>query len=87
MIIDDDPATVRLLVELLRGRGFKLRVALDARDGHKKALENPPDVILLDVCMPEVDGHHLCRLLKDDPRTADVPVTERDGACDPIPLS
>ena len=74
LLIDDDPATVRVLVELLRGRGFKLRVALDGRDGHQKALANPPEVILLDVCMPTMDGHHLCRLLKDDPRTADIPV-------------
>lgn len=74
LIIDDDAATVRVLVELLRGRGFKLRVALDGRDGHQKALANPPDVILLDVCMPALDGYHLCRLLKDDPRTADIPV-------------
>lgn len=74
LIIDDDAATVRLLVELLRGRGFLLKVALDGWDGHRKAVENPPDVILLDVCMPQMDGHHLCRLLKDDPRTVDVPV-------------
>ena len=74
LLIDDDPATVRVLVELLRGRGFKLRVALDGKDGHQKALANPPEVILLDVCMPTMDGHHLCRLLKDDPRTADIPV-------------
>jgi DNA-binding response OmpR family regulator len=87
LLIDDDPATVRLLVDLLRGHGFRLRVALDGRDGHRKALENPPDVILLDVCMPEMDGHHLCRLLKDDPRTADVPViflTGKDAPADKL---
>jgi len=87
LLIDDDAATVRLLVELLRGRGFKLRVALDGRDGHQKALANPPDVILLDVCMPEMDGHHLCRLLKDDPRTADIPViflTGKDAPMDKL---
>jgi DNA-binding response OmpR family regulator len=87
LIIDDDPATVRLLVELLRGRGFRLRVALDGRDGHRIAVESQPDVILLDVCMPEMDGHHLCRLLKDDPRTRDIPViflTGKDGPEDKL---
>lgn len=79
LIIDDDVAALRLLVELLRGRGFKLCVAVDGRDGYHKALENAPDVILLDVCMPAMDGHHLCRLLKDDPRTADVPVIFLSG--------
>ena len=58
LIIDDDAATVRLLVEMLRGRGFKLRVALNGKEGHTKVLENEPDVILLDVCMPAMDGHH-----------------------------
>jgi DNA-binding response OmpR family regulator len=87
LIIDDDAATVRLLVELLRGRGFLLRVTLDPREGHKKALENQPDVILLDVSMPHLDGRHVCRLLKDDPRTADIPVlflTGMDGQADKL---
>ncbi|TAN48316.1 MAG: response regulator transcription factor [Methylococcaceae bacterium] len=87
LIIDDDIETVRILVELLRGRGFALRTALDGRDGHRKAVAGDPDVILLDVSMPEMDGHHVCRLLKNDPRTADIPViflTGRDGAPDKL---
>ena len=87
LIIDDDAATVRLLVELLRGRGFLLRVTLDAREGHRKAVENQPDVILLDVSMPHLGGHHVCRLLKDDPRSADIPViflTGMDGQADKL---
>jgi DNA-binding response OmpR family regulator len=87
LVIDDDPATVRLLVELLRGRGYALRVALDGKDGHRKAVEHGPEVILLDVSMPEVDGHRLRRLLKGDPRTVDIPViflTGRDGPGDKL---
>jgi DNA-binding response OmpR family regulator len=87
LIVDDDTETVRLLVEMLRGRGFTLWVALNGRDGHRKAVANDPDVILLDVSMPEVDGHRLCRLLKGDPRTADIPViflTGRDGTPDKL---
>lgn len=79
LIVDDDAATVRLLVELLRGRGFSLRVTLDAREGHRMALENQPDLILLDVAMPHLDGHRLCRILQDDPRTADIPVLFLSG--------
>jgi DNA-binding response OmpR family regulator len=85
LIIDDDAGTVRLLVELLRGRGFGLRVALDGRDGYEKAIEHQPDVILLDVSMPQLDGYRVCRLLKDDPRTRDIPViflTGKDGPGD-----
>ena len=83
LIIDDDISTVRLLVELLRGRGFKLRVALEGIDGHAKVLHHLPDVILLDVCMPAMNGHHLCRLLKYDPRTADIPVIFLTGKDSP----
>ncbi|MGI9211439.1 MAG: response regulator transcription factor [Methylococcaceae bacterium] len=85
LIVDDDVEMVRLLVELLRGCGCSLRVALSAEDGLRAAVTNDPDVILLDVNMPEVNGLHLCRLLKSDPRTVDIPViflTGRDGTPD-----
>ncbi|MEY4194370.1 MAG: hypothetical protein RLZZ226_738 [Pseudomonadota bacterium] len=85
VIVDDDIDMVRLLVESLRGYGFFLRVALNSKDGHRQVVANDPDVVLLDVNMPDVDGHHLCRLLKSDPRTVDIPViflTGRDGMPD-----
>lgn len=87
LVIDDDRAAVRSLLELLRGRGFSVRVALDGRDGHEKAIRHRPDLILLDVTMPDLDGHRACRLLKADPRTRDIPViflTGRDGAADKL---
>ncbi|GAB6042885.1 response regulator transcription factor [Endothiovibrio diazotrophicus] len=83
LVIDDDRAAVRLLVDRLRGRGYRLLIALDAVDGHHKALTLAPDLILLDVRMPQVDGHALCRLLKDDPRTRDIPVIFVTALADP----
>lgn len=74
LIIDDTPAEVRLLIDLLRGHGFRLLVALDGAEGVRKVLAGRPDIILLDVRMPEPDGIAVCRLLKSDPRSRDIPV-------------
>jgi len=74
LIIDDTPAEVRLLVDLLRGHGFRLLVALDGLEGVRKAQAGRPDVVLLDVRMPDPDGIAVCRLLKSDPRCRDIPV-------------
>jgi DNA-binding response OmpR family regulator len=87
LIIDDDPGVLRLLVELLRDRGFSLRVMRGGRNSLDKAVTYQPDVILLDVSMPGMDGHSVCRLLKSDPRTVDIPViflTGRDGVTDKL---
>ncbi len=82
LLVDDDPGSLRLLVELLRGQGFSLRVASGSQDGHQQAVAYRPDLILLDVCMPHMDGHQLCRLLKSDPRTAGIPVIFLTGRGD-----
>lgn len=82
LLVDDDPHSLRLLVELLRGQGFSLRVASGSQDGHQQAITCRPDLILLDVCMPHMDGHQLCRLLKSDPRTAGIPVIFLTGRGD-----
>lgn len=74
LIVDDAPVTVSLIAELLAGQ-FRCRVALNGR----KALAiaegvDSPDIILLDVSMPEMDGYEVCRRLKGNPRTRDIPV-------------
>ncbi|OZI62083.1 response regulator transcription factor [Bordetella genomosp. 11] len=75
LLVDDSPADLRLLVQLLNHENFKLLVALDGRQAYERATTQPaPDVILMDVSMPRVDGYATCRLLKGDPRTAHIPV-------------
>ncbi len=74
LAIDDDISTLQLLVEMLRGKGYHLRATLNGVDGYHKAVENVPDLILLDINMPELDGHHLCRLLRENPETRNVPI-------------
>ena len=74
LIIEDSPDNLRLLVQLLRARGYHLSIARDGHDGYQRATINPPDLILLDVYMPKADGFATCRLLKTDKRTRRIPV-------------
>ena len=74
LIVDDVPANIRILGQLLRQR-YHIRVATSG----KKALalvasENPPDLVLLDIVMPGMDGYEVCRRLKNDPRLSRIPV-------------
>jgi CheY-like chemotaxis protein len=74
LVIDDNPANLRLLVALLKERGYKVRPAPEGRLALAAALAQPPDLILLDVVMPDLDGYEVCRHLKADPRTRSIPV-------------
>jgi PAS domain S-box-containing protein len=74
LIIDDEISDLRLLTELLEREGFKVRPTGNAQLAIDSALAKPPALILSDVRMPEIDGFELCRTLKEDERTRDVPV-------------
>lgn len=72
----DDEADVRLLLELALGLqpGVVLTIVTSGRDAVDRAIAERFDLIVLDGLMPDLDGAATCRLLKSDPRTADVPV-------------
>lgn len=74
LIIDDQPTSVGLLLAYLGNSDLDILVALDGHDGLAKARGGQPDLILLDVNMPGLDGFSVCEQLKSDPRTMDVPV-------------
>ena len=74
LIVDDDPASIKLLVEKLSKETYRFLTATDGREGLKKANEYIPDLILLDVIMPGMDGFEVTRRLKSDPKTRDIPV-------------
>src|SRR3954468_21695913 len=74
LIIDDSPDIHRLLEARLRPEGLGLTSALRAAEGLQEAFANPPDLILLDVDMPEQSGYSVCQALKTDGRTAMVPI-------------
>jgi len=70
----DDSSTHRLWLELMLGARYDIDVAVDGESGLRSALANHPDLILLDVMMPGVDGFTACRELRKRPETRQTPV-------------
>jgi phosphoserine phosphatase RsbU/P len=74
LVVDDTPANIKILADLLR-KDHILSVATRGADALEIACtEEPPDLVLLDIMMPEMDGYEVCRRLKADAHTRDVPV-------------
>ncbi|MDK9724635.1 MAG: response regulator [Sterolibacteriaceae bacterium MAG5] len=74
LIVEDTPASLQLLADLLTQAGYTARRARDGRMALLSAQAQPPDLVLLDIRMPGMDGYEVCRRLKADARTRDVPV-------------
>jgi putative two-component system response regulator len=74
LIVDDNPANLELLSGMLRHRGYKVRAAPGGRLALQAAQKNAPDLILLDISMPEMDGYEVCKRLKADEKLREVPV-------------
>ena len=73
LCIDDNDRNLRILEELL-SPDYSLDCVTDGASGLEHSRSHPPDLILLDVMMPDIDGLEVCRRVKNDPRTASVPV-------------
>ncbi len=74
MLVDDTPANLQLLMELLREEGHRIVAFPDGPKALAAASVNPPDLILLDIRMPGMDGFAVCERLKADPALRDIPV-------------
>jgi len=74
LVVDDDPEIVTFLSTLLELEGIESSVATSAAAALEQLQQGPPDLVLLDIAMPDRDGIDLCKELKSDPRTAEVPV-------------
>jgi two-component system sensor histidine kinase/response regulator len=74
LIVDDTPANLGVLVETLGTAGYQLMVAEDGEEALAQVARTVPDLILLDVMMPGIDGFETCRRLKQNPAARDVPV-------------
>ncbi|MEP7054867.1 MAG: response regulator [Actinomycetota bacterium] len=74
LVVDDDADIARFIEINLRLEGYDVRTACDGADALAKIGEEAPDLVLLDVMMPKIDGVQVCRLLRADPATANLPV-------------
>jgi DNA-binding response OmpR family regulator len=84
LVIDDEEMTVQLITILLERRGYEVIKAYRAEDGLRKAYRNHPDLILLDIMMPDMDGWEVCRRLRE---LSDVPIiflTAKDDVRDVV---
>jgi len=74
LVVDDTPENLRVLVQLLQEQGYRVRPVPNGRHALTSVQKEPPDLILLDIMMPEMDGYEVCRQLKADGRTRDIPI-------------
>lgn len=74
VIVDDTPDNLRLLTQLLNDQGYKTRPILNGERALAAIQKAPPDVILLDIMMPQMNGYEVCEKLKADERTRDIPI-------------
>ena len=74
LIVDDTPANLQLLAQMLSEQGYKVRMAQDGTMAIMSIKSSPPDLILLDIMMPELNGYEVCSKLKASSQTKDIPI-------------
>jgi len=74
LAVDDEHDIIEMLVLLLEGEGYRVRTASGGREAMEILRAERPDLVLLDIMMPETDGHQVCRFIREQERLADVPV-------------
>jgi len=87
LVVDDEPDAVELIEFNLKAAGYEVATATDGEEALKRARSITPQLIILDLMLPEVDGLEVCKILRRDPRTASVPiimVTAKAGEIDRV---
>jgi putative two-component system response regulator len=74
LLVDDEESNLRLLTQWLVPQGYDIEYASNGAEGVQKVGESRPDLIILDIMMPIMDGHEACRILKEDPETMNIPI-------------
>ena len=74
LIVDDEPDIVETLKFLIESEGFESIIALDGEEALRKAKEENPDLMILDVMLPKINGYKVCRLLKFDSKYKHIPI-------------
>jgi PleD family two-component response regulator len=84
LVVDDVPANLGVLFNTLEEAGYKVLIMVEGEAALANINGNPPDLVLLDVMMPGLDGFEVCRCLKADPGTQDIPVIFMTALNDPV---
>ncbi|MBF0245727.1 MAG: response regulator, partial [Planctomycetes bacterium] len=74
LIVDDTPANLKVLSDMLKDFNFKVRPVPSGKLALHAAEKEPPDLIILDIMMPEMDGYEVCRRLKENEKLKEIPV-------------
>jgi two-component system phosphate regulon response regulator PhoB len=74
LIIEDDPGVLRATSYMLEKEGYQVFTAQNGLEGLKKAQNSNPDLLILDVMLPGIDGFEICHSLRGEPETADMPI-------------
>jgi adenylate cyclase len=74
LVVDDTPMNVKMLADVLSFKGYEVVTAAGGNEGLAKVASDKPDLVLLDVMMPDLDGYSVCRAIRDNPDTAILPV-------------
>ena len=84
LVVEDDPDQLEVVRFTLKNAGFAVGTATNGIDALKKAQRVSPDLIILDVMMPELDGFAVCETLRGNPATASIPILMLTGLCSHI---
>ena len=85
LIVDDDPDLVETVAMMLEGKGFEVGKAYDGLEGEAAIKKRRPDVLILDVMMPRKNGYQLCKELKSNKWTEDIPIVMLTAVGDAVP--
>lgn len=87
LVVDDEPDHCALVQRILERAGFEVEVAYDGRECLQKVKADPPDAIVLDVIMPEIDGLAVCKALKNDDAYCHIPIMLLTAETSPVTSS
>lgn len=87
LLVDDDPDFVEAVKVIVESGGYEVSVAYDGAEGLEAVAEVQPDLIVLDVMMPVMNGHEACAKLKGDEKTADIPIILLTAVADRVTTS